>query len=371
MRISEVTAVHVAARLREGLGASNRRPPLQVRQSLVVRMTTDDGLVGYGECSGPPAVLSAAVNHLAPTVLGADLRKRNLLVTGLMARALEEGPGGLLVAATGGIDIALWDLSAKALGVSLSTLLGGAVKTQVPVYAASIYLSPLDQAVQIARQFVSRGFHGLKIKVGLGVDDDLARVARIREAVGPDISLLLDANCAFDVKSAIALARRCAEYNISWFEEPVPAHDLEGCRAVRRAVLMPVAAGENLHARHGFEPWLTRRAVDVAMPDLGRCGGLTEAIAVASMARACGIAISPHCWGSSVALAASVQLAAVLPHCRVLEYDAHPDPVRDALIGEALTPQAGAMTVPDRPGIGIEVREDALRELAISGASAG
>jgi D-galactarolactone cycloisomerase len=134
---------------------------------------------------------------------------------------------------------------------------------------------------------------------------------------------------------------------------------------------MPVAAGENLHTRYGFGPWLMGGALDVVMPDLGRCGGLTEATTIAAMASACRVAVSPHCWGSSIALAASVQLAAALPHCQVLEFDAHPDPLRSALIGDALTPRAGAVLVPGGPGIGVEVREAALRDLAIAPGSGG
>ncbi|MGH2397763.1 MAG: mandelate racemase/muconate lactonizing enzyme family protein [bacterium] len=366
MRISEVNAFHVAARLREDLGASNRRPPLRTRESLVVRISSDDGLVGYGECSGPPAVLAAAVRHLTPVVLGSDPRHRNALSDALMARAREEGPGGILVAAASGIDLALWDLTAKSIGVPLSTLFGGAVRRLVPIYAASVYFSPLDQAIRVAQRFVAAGFDAIKVKVGLGVSDDLERVAVIRQAVGTSVQLLLDANGAYDEKTAILFARQLTPYHIFWLEEPVPASDLEGCRAVRRAVRIRIAGGEALHTRYGFEPWLAGRALDVAMPDLGRCGGITEALAVAAMASACRIAVSPHCWSCSIALAASVQLAAALPHCEVMEFDAHPDPLRDALIGNQLTPRAGVIPLPDLPGIGIEVDEGALRELAIS-----
>lgn len=371
MKITEVAAFHLAARLREDLGASNRRSPLRIRESLVVRITSDDGLVGYGECSGPPAVLAAAVRHLAPVVLGADPRHRNALSDALMMRAREEGPGGLLVAAASGIDLALWDLCAKSLGVPIATLLGGPVRDLVPVYAASVYFSPHDQAVQVARQFVETGFDAIKVKIGSGLVDDVERVASIREAVGPSVRLLVDANGAYDAKAAIALSEQLARYDISWFEEPVPASDLEGCRAVRQAVRVPIAGGEALHTRYGFEPWLSGRALDVAMPDVGRCGGLTEAAAIAAMASACHITLSPHCWGSSIALAASLQLAAALPHCEVMEFDAHPDPLRDTLIGDQLKPLAGVIPVPDRPGIGVDVREAALQELAVLARAGG
>ncbi len=365
-RITAVQAFHLAARLDRPLGGSARRQPISVRQSTIVRILCDDGMVGYGECAGPPSILVPAIRHLAPLVLGADPLARNSLTRVLMTRAREEGPAGPLVAAVSGIDLALWDLAARALDVPLVVLLGGSLRDQVPTYAASVYFSPLDEAVDVAGQFVARGFRSIKVKVGLGVEEDAVRVVTIREHVGSEVDLLLDANGAYDAKSAVALARRCASAGISWIEEPVPADDLEGCRRVRDAAAVPVAAGENLYTRQGFAPWIAARAIDVAMPDLGRCGGLTEAVAVAAMASAHGVAVSPHCWGSSIAFAAAVHLAAALPHCQILEFDAHPDPLREALLGDALTPRSGAVSVPVGPGIGVEVREAALQELAAS-----
>jgi D-galactarolactone cycloisomerase len=313
---------------------------------------------------GPPSILVPAVRHLAPIVLGADPLARNALTRALMARAREEGPAGPLVAAVSGIDLALWDLAARALDVPLVVLLGGSLRTQVPTYAASVYFSPLDEAVDVAAQFAARGFRSIKVKVGLGVEEDATRVAAIREHLGPEVHLLLDANGAYDANAAIALARRCDSAGVSWIEEPVPADDLEGCRRVHDAAAVPIAAGENLATRQGFAPWIAARAIDVVMPDLGRCGGLTEAVAVANLASAHGVAVSPHCWGSSIAFAAAVHLAAALPHCQILEFDAHPDPLREALLGDALTPRSGAVVVPAGPGIGVEVREAALQDLA-------
>ncbi|MDQ7849256.1 MAG: mandelate racemase/muconate lactonizing enzyme family protein [Armatimonadota bacterium] len=363
-RIAAVQAFHLAARLNWPLGGSARRQPLSVRQSTIVRLLCDDGLVGYGECMGPPTVLVPAVRHLAPLVLGADPLARNVLTRALMTRAREEGSTGPLVAAVSGIDLALWDLAARALDVPLVVLLGGGVRDQVPTYAASVYFSSLDEAVDVAGQFVARGFRSIKVKVGMGVEEDAVRVAAIRDHVGPEVRLLLDANGAYDAKAAITLARRCDSAGIFWIEEPVPADDLEGCRRVRDATALPIAAGENLSTRQGFAPWIAARAVDVVMPDLGRCGGLTEAMAVAAMASAHGVAVSPHCWGSSIAFAAAVHLAAALPHCQLLEFDAHPDPLREALLGDVLNPRSGAVAVPAGPGIGVEVQEAALREFA-------
>jgi len=368
-RIAEVQAFHVAVPLEAPLGASARRDPVSVRESTIVRLRCDDGLIGYGECVGPPAVLVPAIRHLAPLALGADPMERNTLVRSLMARAREEGPGGLLVAALSAIDLALWDLCARALGIPLVMLLGGPVRTEVSVYAASVYFSAVAPAVDVARRFAAQGFRAIKVKVGTGVEADIVRVAALREALGPDIRLLLDANGAYDPKSAVTLAQRCASFDVSWIEEPVPVHDLDGCRSVRAAVAVPVAGGENLYTRHGFAPWLAARAIDVAMPDLGRCGGLTEATAIAALASAHDVAVSPHCWGGSIAFAAAVHLAAALPHCEILEFDAHPHPLREALLGEAYAPLAGAVVMPEAPGIGIDVSETLLADLAVTAAA--
>lgn len=365
MRISEVTPFHLRAHLREELGGSARRRPIRVRESLIVRVSTDDGLVGFGECSGPPRVVGAAVDHLAPLILGGDPLKRQSHANGLLLRAREEGPGGLLFAAAGGIDMALWDLTGKALGIPISVLLGGPVRDAVKVYAASVYFGSLSEAVRTAEQLAGAGFDAIKVKVGMGLDSDDERVAAIRETLGPAVKVLLDANGAYDAKTAISLAQRVARHEIYWIEEPVPASDLEGAIIVRNAGAIRTAGGEALHTRFAFEPWLSRRALDVAMPDLGRCGGLTEAAAIAAMAAACRIAVSPHCWGCSVGLAASVHLAAALPNCEILEFDAHPDPLRDALLGAQLRPDKALIRVPEGPGLGVEIDSDALLGLAI------
>lgn len=365
MRVSAISPIHVRATLERELGGSARRAPLRARESLIIRVRTDEGLTGFGECSGPPSVLAAAVDHLAPLVLGMDPIKRQAAADVLLARAREEGPGGLLYAAAGGIDVALWDVAGKALGVPVSVLLGGLVRDTVHVYAASVYFGRLPDGLQTAKQFVDAGFDAIKVKVGVGLDDDDERITAIRETVGPAVALLLDANGAYNAPEAIALARRVAPNGIYWIEEPVSAFDLDGALAVHAAAGIRIAGGEALHTRFAFEPWLSRRALDVAMPDVGRCGGLTEAVAIGAMAAACRIAISPHCWGCSVGLAASLQLAGAAPNCEILEFDAHPDPLRDAILGDQVRPERSVIRIPTGPGLGVRVDEDALRELAV------
>lgn len=371
MRITRVEAIPLAAPLPAPLGGSARRPPLRARETLIVRLWTDEGLLGYGECSGPPAILAGAVTHLGAAALGAHPLERNTVLRVLRARAREEGSGGLLFAALSGIDLALWDLAGKALGVRAVDLLGGPLRTTFPAYAASVYFSTPKEAAEVARHFVTQGFRAIKVKIGLDLEGDLARLRAVQGAVGDSrVQVLLDANGGYGVGDLVRLASELPDLPVGWLEEPVPASDLEGYRLVQRRLRLRLAGGEALHGRAAFAPWLTRRAVDVAMPDLGRCGGLTEAWAIAAMAEAFGVTVSPHSWGHSVALAAALQLAAALPSVEWLEEDAHPNPLREALLGDHLAARDGHLRLPEGPGLGVEIDDQALEQFRVPASTA-
>ena len=221
------------------------------------------------------------------------------------------------------------------------------------------------------------GFMGMKTKVGgLPMDEDVKRVAALREATGPDVKLMVDANQAYNATSAIRIGRRLEEYDLVWFEEPVNAQDIEGYLQVKSALPMAIAGGENLRTRYEFSQFLARRAYDIAQPDVVNVGGITEMRNVAMSANTHGIQVNPHVWGSPVMIAASLHVAATLPPCPpsgtpepfvqepVMEFDRTPSEIREGLMETPFDQVDGYLAVPDGPGLGVEIDEDAVRRLA-------
>ena len=375
MRITAVEGFDLSCPLDRSFGWSQGW--IDTRDVGVVKITTDDGLVGWGEGS-------AAVEHLAPHLLGENPMDR----AGLWERCFHSlynannfvGFGGSALSA---VDIALWDLAGKASGLPVCELLGGRVRSRVAVYATGLYYTEgefPDRLLDEARGYVDAGFAGMKTKVGgLSLEEDIRRVAAIREAIGPDVKLMVDANHAYNASTASRIGRWLAELDVFWFEEPVNPRDIDGLLSVKADLPMAIAGGENLRTRFDFRDHLTRRAFDIVQPDVAHCGGLTEMQRIAAMANASGILVCPHVWGSSIMIAASLHLAATLPACPparnpqpyvqepVMEFDQTPSAIRDELCTTVFEARDGYVDVPTGPGLGIEVDEEALRHFASRG----
>ena len=349
------------------------------RVTTLVKVTTDDGLVGWGE--GAAADLIDGL--LAPLLIGQDPMDR----AGLWERmfhALYNGNNavGLAGSALSALDIALWDLAGKATGLPVCALLGGKVRDKIAVYATGLYYTEgefPDRLLDEARSYVAAGFKGMKTKVGgLSIAEDVARVGALREAIGPDIHLMVDANEAYNATTAIRIGQKLAELDLVWFEEPVNAQDLDAYLEVKTALPMAIAGGENLRTRYEFKPYLTRRAYDIVQPDIMHCGGITEMQRICAMANACGIQINPHVWGSPVMIAATLHLAATLPPCPparnaqpymqepVMEFDRTPSAIRQELCAVPFDQEDSYVRVPTGPGLGIEVDEEAVGNLRAS-----
>jgi D-galactarolactone cycloisomerase len=243
----------------------------------------------------------------------------------------------------------------------------------VQAYATGLYRrksgDPLRYLAEEAAGYVAEGFKAVKLKVGFGVEEDAAVTRAVREAIGPDVALMVDANHAYDAVAAIRLGRMIEPYDIGWFEEPVPPEDVAGYRAVKVALSIPVAGGECEFTRFGFRDLLVSRAIDIIQPDTCAAGGLSECKKIADMAEAFGVRYNPHVWGTGIAIAASLQLLAVLPaHTPVslaplqpmLEFDRTEHPIRQSLLVQSIEHTGGIVSVPDGPGLGIEVDRDAL-----------
>src|SRR4051812_16056955 len=226
------------------------------RTAMIVEIETDTGLTGWGECYGPARMTAAVVEAAVPWLIGEDPLRTDALWQMIYARLRDHGQKGVVIEGISGIDIALWDIKGKHFGVPVHRLMGGPLRTEVQAYATGLYRrksgDPLRYLAEEAAGYVAEGFKAVKLKVGFGVEEDAAVTRAVREAIGPDIALMVDANHAYDTVAAIRLGRMIEPYDIGWFEEPVPPQDLAGYRAVKAALSIPVAGGECEFTRFGF-----------------------------------------------------------------------------------------------------------------------
>ncbi len=350
------------------------------RNSLIVEVSTDDGVTGYGEamCHGPqpPEMARAVVETICrPLLLGQDPRDVEVLWDRMYAATQPYGRQGLPINAISGVDVALWDCMGKAFGLPVYKLLGGAFRTCLRPYATGFFrreggVYP-EESVEEALRYTADGFTSIKLKIGYGPADDARVIRAIRAAVGPDVEIMVDANSAYTAGSARRLLPVLEECDVAWFEEPLPPDDMEGYRSLKGSV--PIAMGECLFAPNGFLPWIEARAADVLQPDICFSGGFTGCRRILAMARAANLRVVPHIWGSGIGLAASMQFIAALPPQPItqapiepmLEYDRSEHPFRQELIYGALGMEKdGTVAVPSAPGLGIGINRELLRRYA-------
>jgi D-galactarolactone cycloisomerase len=342
------------------------------RGGCLVEITAEDGTTGWGECFGPARLAAAHVEAFRPYLVGQDALATESIWQTLYNQFRDQGQKGITVCAISGCDIALWDLKGKHFETPVHQLMGGPLRTEVEAYATGTYRrdegDPLDYITREVAGYVSEGFPAIKLKIGFGVPDDLELIAAVRDTIGPETGLMLDANHGYDVIEAIELGRRAAKFDIGWFEEPVVPDDLDSYIEVRRGQPIPVAGGECDFTRWGFREILTRRAHDILQPDTAAAGGLSECKKIADMATAFGVRFVPHVWGTAIGLSAALNLLAVLPdhpprhNARqpMLEFDRSPHPFRQAVIKGEIEHVGGIVRVPDGPGLGIEIDRDAI-----------
>ncbi len=343
------------------------------RGSCVVEIITDSGIEGWGECFGPPDLNAAVVRAFTEHLIGQDPLKTEGLWQLLYEKFRDQGQKGLVITALSGIDIALWDIKGKHFNASVSQLMGGPLRTDVEAYATGTYRirqgDPFDYIVKEAEGYRREGFQGIKLKIGFGVREDVALIRAVRNAIGSDCKLMLDANHGFDVIEAIQLGQMVADQDITWFEEPVIPEDLNGYCQVRARQPIPVAGGECEFTRYGFRQILTQSAIDILQPDTCAAGGLSECKKIADMAAAFGVRYVPHVWGTAIGLAAALQLIAVLPAMPLrhmlreplLEFDRSEHPIRQAIVKRPIEHQNGRVKIPTGPGLGIEINRDTLK----------
>jgi len=370
MRIVDIRTIRLRAALapeRQLYSRSGRRTH---RSALLVQVETDEGIRGFGSCSGNGAILEVMIEQVfKPLLVGKNpLQIGELWDTSYFNTVTKElGSRGLGVVALSGLDIALWDILGKAKGEPIFQLLGGAARDRVPVYATALYPEEPAEVVKKALAFVQRGFRSAKIKVGFNLARDIEIVRAVRAAVGKDFTLMTDANQGYTLGVALKAAEAFAACGVAFLEEPLFLEDVAGHAGLKAQGKVPVALGENLHTRFAFEHFIARLAVDVLQPDVARVGGITEVMQIDILAERHGLPISFHTWGDGVALAASLHLAAALKNSSVMELDCTENPLRSELLKEPLEAQNGFMRPPQGPGLGIELDQRALKKFAFTG----
>ena len=352
------------------------------RGATLVEVQTDEGITGWGEalCQGlqPPEIAAAVIEHvLKALAVGADPLQPEVLWHRMYHHTRDYGQKGALIGAISGIDIALWDIAGKARREPVAKLLGGMFRTRVEAYATGFYrLKGTGEAARLAREFAAHtanGFRALKIKLGFGIDDDLA-VMKELQSLSRNCEVMIDVNHAYGVADAIRLGRELEDmgWRLRWYEEPVVQEDLDGYAEVRRALATPVAGGENEYTLFGFRNLLASRCLDVAQPDLCIAGGFTGCRHIVALAHAHGVQVNPHVWASAVGQAASLQLIAAIPPANhalfakdvLLEFDTSSHPFREHLTDMPLRQKQGWVEIPEKPGLGIEVSHDVIKRFS-------
>ncbi|HYH40684.1 MAG TPA: mandelate racemase/muconate lactonizing enzyme family protein [Burkholderiales bacterium] len=361
MKITEIVSQIVRVPLDEPL-ADGPTVKGATQSFVTLRMRTDEGVEGVGISffggGAMSGALKAAIDGLGGLSVGMNPLEIEAIVGKIRGAAASSGPGGIFTLALSAIDIALWDIRGKVLNQPVSRLLGG-FRNRVPTYASGALMRgfALAHVEKAAARLVEKGFKQMKTQLALPGDTnpelEVERMRVIRNAVGPTIDLMCDINQRWDVRQAISIGRRVEEYNLFWLEDVVAHDDYPGLAAVADALATPVAAGEYVYGLVPFRHMLEARSVDIVMVDVLRAGGITQWMKIAGMAEAFNLPIVNH-----LAPEISVHMVAAAPNGLTVEYM----PWSSRLWKEVPQPVKGELTVPDKPGLGLEFDTEALKK---------
>ena len=333
------------------------------REFVTLELDTDDGIQGVGVTFFGAALTNAlrsAVDTLAGLVIGRDPMPVEAIAGDLRAAASGSGPGGIFSLALSAVDMALWDIKGKALNVTVSSLLGG-YRDRAPTYASGALMRPmnLEYLAKAGPRLVDMGFKQMKTQMGaeLTAAKEVDRMRVMREAVGPDIDLMCDINQLWNVNQAIQIGKRVEEYNLFWLEDVVASDDYQGLARVADSLTTPIAAGEYVYGIQPFRQMLENRSIDIVMIDLLRVGGITQWKKVAGMAEAFNIPVVSH-----LVPEIHVHLISAIPNGLTIEYM----PWTQRLWEEMPKMEDGNLVVPDKPGLGLEFSQDAIKQYQVA-----
>lgn len=385
MKISNVEAIPLSFSMEkpimDSLFFTNKR------NVVLVRVETDEGVVGFGEaaCYGGSLFATSIVieKELKPILLGEDPCFREKIWRQMYKRYFQHGRGGILLGAISGVDIALWDLVGKKSGMPVNELLGG-YTNRVRAYASGGFYQEgkgVEELVKEMQRYVANGFTAVKMKVGrvpsipasalrimprgdactVSLNQDVSRIKAVREAIGDEIDLLVDANNSWDSETAIRIAKTLEQYHIYYLEEPVPTEDITGSAKLAAATSIPIAGYETAYTRYEFRDLIVMKAVDIVQPDVVWAGGITECMKIAACASAYHLPCIPHCFSSAVCLAANLHFVSAIPNGELLEMDTSYNPLREELVDQPFQiDREGYVSVPSGPGLGITLNEKVI-----------
>ncbi|MEO9476575.1 MAG: mandelate racemase/muconate lactonizing enzyme family protein [Cyclobacteriaceae bacterium] len=346
----------------------------KTRRICLVKITLEDGTYGWGEGYGPAQVIKSGVEFFAPLLIGKEALEHETIWQEMYLRSMDYGRSGVFQSAVSAIDVALWDLKGKLFNQPVAVLLGGIKNPVIEPYATGLYFERVkdlkQKLVNEALEYKVQGFKAVKMKVGLGIEEDLIYIEAIRTAIGKDMRLMIDSNHAYSFKEAVKLAKIAEKFDIGWFEEPLSPEDYEGYRKLRNSTSIPIAGGECEYLTFGFKRLLENECVDILQPDICATGGLTEAKRIATLARTYNKDLVPHTWGTWIAISAAAHFVSNLDKnpgrmygdLPTMELDRTENALRDDVTCHTLNINEGLLRISDAPGLGVEVNLDKLHE---------
>lgn len=335
-------------------------------ETCLVKITTDSGHVGWGEALAPvvPQVIAEIITQLfAPLLTGQSPFASQVLNARMYDAMRDRGHiTGYHIDALAAVDIALWDLKGQILNQPVYQLLGGAFRDQIPCYVSGLPEPDLPARCALALRWQQKGFNAIKLALGYGVQQDIENVRAIRDALGTQASLFLDAHWNYSVAQAAELANALHPLGVGFLEAPLLPEDIAGHRELRAKSPLPIALGETERTRYQFRPFIEQRAMDIVQPDVGRTG-ITELMHIASLAQTWNLQVAPHLSvGLGPCIAASIHVAAALPNLFMLEYQPPVFELANQLLDTQLVCEAGHYTLPQGAGLGIAINEARVRE---------
>jgi L-rhamnonate dehydratase len=381
VKITDVRAMVLESPL-ENKAPEGSEEAAGVKHLLLLEVVTDEGIVGWADVETAPHVGAAAVNvpasgveafdGLRTLVLGEDPFEVERLWDKVYRGSIYYGRRGVAIQVLSGFDIACHDIIGKAIGRPIHTILGGARRNRVRAYASTLFRPTPDDMKRACELYLNRGFRAIKFGWGVFGQDrrrDVSLVGAAREAVGPDVELMVDAGWKMNRSAydAIALIRQLEPYDVFWLEDFLHPECYEGYATVKASGIgTRIAAGEQEATAWGFHDLIHRGRVDVIQPDLSRCGGFSQMRKIAWEAERAGVDVCPHAWLTDLLSAASLHVNAWLPRSLFLEYNVASSPMLREIIENPLQLEAGGMIpVPQGPGLGIEVNRKAVERYRV------
>ena len=347
------------------------------RKICIVKVVCDNGLTGWGEGYGPADVIKESVDYIKTNVIGMSPLQTDLIWSKMFRRVHDYARSGVFLSAISAIDVALWDIKGKYHKLPISTLLGGSFRERIRPYATGLYFSSsktlTEDLCKEAKGYVVNGFKSIKMKVGLNITEDLKNIKAVRNTIGFDVELMIDANHAYSFDEALRLSKKLENMDIKWFEEPLSPEFYDQYADFKSKSLIPVAAGECEYLRYGFQKLLNKNCVDFLQLDICSCGGLTEAKRIAALSSSNGVKVIPHTWGSGIAFFAAINFISNLEPIpgrlynedAYIEYDQTENKIRENIIKNNIEMSDGYIKVNNKPGLGIDIDETYLNEIKI------